>query len=180
MDNALIKHAPSTPSVPGPVLGSGDTEIDRLRCCPPGSAGETDLSWMITRGCWRRGSGFTEEKLGATGGWGGGNIRQWRQHCNITEELPGWQLREGPRHVTLVPESPVTPHHAQDQSCQALLLGIQAFPKLGLTTPQVSALHCCLTIPHSVAELRFFISFQFGSSKRQNKDCNKASQFKSL
>lgn len=93
----------------------------------------------------------------AGGHWGLGRRERQTMEAALQHHrgASGWQLREGPRHVTLVSESPVTPHHAQDKFSQALLLGIQAFPKLGLTTPQISALHCCLTIPYSVAELCF-------------------------
>lgn len=93
----------------------------------------------------------------AGGHWGlGRRERQAMEAALQHHRGASWMAAEGgPCHVTLVPESPVTPHQAQDKFSQALLLGIQAFPKLGLTTPQVSALHCCLTIPYSVAELCF-------------------------
>lgn len=94
-------------------------------------------------------------EAGGHGAWEEGTSGNGGSTATSQRSFLRWQLREGPRHVTLVPESPVTPRHAQDKFSQALLLGIQAFPTLGLTTPQASALPCCLTFPYSVAELCF-------------------------
>lgn len=93
-------------------------------------------------------------EAGGHGAWEEGTSGNGGSTATSQRSFLRWQLREGPRHVTLVSDSPVTPRHAQDKFSQALLLGIQAFPKLGLTTPQASALHC-LTFPYSVAELCF-------------------------